>query len=442
MPAIMTLADALALTDDARVVTRSAPPYSIVHTNRAWCDTTGYKFTEVVGQTCSFLQGKATIGPALKALHKALEAQRPCHQVLVNFRRDGTPFRNTIKCELVQGGMFFVGTLYGEVIDDGSVPAMKRTAAELERKPLEPVNYANPENYPNACKRQKRGGRNVQLVDVMNNMTDPIVLCAKEAPHQIIHANKPWLEMCGYDQEEVEGLTNKILTGPETDKEATKRLMECVRRREPSMQTLINYKKGGVRFVNKVKTMPVHDDNDDLAGFMSMLHEVDDFNDNGETGTDHLWSQLQQRLDSTRALDTSADGAAATHAAEARLEAARKLVGNHQAVLGDVTNPAPVSQPELPRVGAGVRSYVDQALRDVARKLLGRCAARCLDERLEKANPAYVAQQAVWAATAEFLTQRIQSEPLKSGRAPDMSPAAAAAMRAVLQEVQEEAKQA
>ena len=114
----------------------------------------------------------------------------------------------------------------------------------------------------------------MQLVDVMNNMTDPIVLCAKEAPHQIIHANKPWLEMCGYDQEEVEGLTNKILTGPETDKEATKRLMECVRRREPSMQTLINYKKGGVRFVNKVKTMPVHDDNDDLAGFMSMLHEV------------------------------------------------------------------------------------------------------------------------------------------------------------------------
>lgn len=91
MGRILTLADALGLTDDARIVTRSQPPYSIVHTNRAWCEITGYKFTEVVGNTCSFLQGKATVGPALKALHKALEAQKPCHQVLLNYRRDGTP---------------------------------------------------------------------------------------------------------------------------------------------------------------------------------------------------------------------------------------------------------------------------------------------------------------------------------------------------------------
>ena len=79
--------------------------------------------------------------------------------------------------------------------------------------------------------------------------------------------------MCGYDLEEVEGLTNKILTGgPEA--EALKRLNECVRRREPSLQTLINYKRGGVRFLNEVQTTPVHDENDDLAGFMSMLREV------------------------------------------------------------------------------------------------------------------------------------------------------------------------
>lgn len=439
MGRILTLADALGLTDDARIVTRSQPPYSIVHTNRAWCEITGYKFTEVVGNTCSFLQGKATVGPALKALHKALEAQKPCHQVLLNYRRDGTPFRNTIKCELVEGGMFFAGTLHGEVITDGSVAPLKRTREELERKPLEPVNYANPENYPNARKRQRREGRNVQLVDVLTNMTDPIVLCAKDPPHQITHANKPWLEMCGYDLEEVEGLTNKILTGPETDKEATKRLMDCVRRREPSMQTLVNYKKGGVRFVNKVKTMPVLDDNDDLAGFMSMLHEVDDFGFD-ETSTEHLWNALQQRLECAGANNTSAEGAAAAHTAAARVEAARKLVGNHVAVVGDVTNPNPVTQTELPRVGAEVRSYVEQAMREVARRLLGRCAARCLDERLERTNPAYAAQQVVWAATAEFLSARIQVARLPSGRAPDMSPAEAAAMGAVLQEIQEEAK--
>ena len=275
MASAITLHDALSLTGDARIVTRSTPPYSIVHTNRAWSEITGYKFTEVVGNTCAFLQGGKTVGPALKALHTALEAQGACHEVLLNYRRDGTPFLNTITCELAAGGMFYVGTLHAELITDGSVPPIKRTPEELQRLPLVPKNYANPDIYPHACKRQRRDEkRNVQLADLLENMTDPIVLCSKDFPHQITHANKPWLEMCGYDLEEVEGLTNKILTGPETDAEALKRLSECVRRREPSLQTLINYKRGGVRFLNEVQTSPVHDENDDLAGFMSMLHEV------------------------------------------------------------------------------------------------------------------------------------------------------------------------
>ena len=59
--------------------------------------------------------------------------------------------------------------------------------------------------------------------------------------------------VAGYTMEEVEGLTNKILTGPETDPEKIDALLGCVRRQEPSIQTVVNYKKGGVRFVNQVR---------------------------------------------------------------------------------------------------------------------------------------------------------------------------------------------
>ena len=75
---------------------------------------------------------------------------------------------------------------------------------------------------------------------MLENTTDPIVLCSKDHPHVITHANQPWLEMCGYDLEEVEGLTNKILTGPETDTDAIADMLQCVRRGEKSIQTLIN----------------------------------------------------------------------------------------------------------------------------------------------------------------------------------------------------------
>ena len=33
-------------------------------------------------------------------------------------------------------------------------------------------------------------------------------------------------------------------------------------------------KKGGLRFVNQVRTMPVFNEDDDIAAFMSMMHEI------------------------------------------------------------------------------------------------------------------------------------------------------------------------
>ncbi|MEC8263854.1 MAG: hypothetical protein VX017_11190, partial [Pseudomonadota bacterium] len=57
---------------------------------------------------------------------------------------------------------------------------------------------------------------------------------------------------------------------------AVERLLACVRREETASETLVNYKKGGVRFVNQLTVAPLYDENDDLAAFMGMLREVDE----------------------------------------------------------------------------------------------------------------------------------------------------------------------
>jgi len=296
---------------------------------------------------------------------------------------------------------------------------------------------------PSACdqptplhKRPRRGGQTkVRLKDVLANETDPIVLCEKEYPHRIVHPNQPWLEMCGYTLEEVEGLTNKILTGPETDPAAINDLLECVRRREPSVQTLVNYKKVGVRFVNQVQTLPVYDEHDELAAFMSLLNEVD-APPSASTdallnpGHAHLWAAVQLRFELTSF--TGADSVA-------RHEACRTLLTNHQAVLADMTNHAPVSQLHLERLPSEVMPYADQVLREVCRRLLG-CpygGARggILDERLEASHPLRDEQRRAWSAAATFLDRRIQTGMSPSGRTADMSEEAAAVLRAVLREV-------
>ena len=48
-----------------------------------------------------------------------------------------------------------------------------------------------------------------------------------------------------------------------------------MQRGEGTSATLVNYKKGGERFVNQVTVTPVYNDEDELEQFMAMLHEVD-----------------------------------------------------------------------------------------------------------------------------------------------------------------------
>lgn len=142
------------------------------------------------------------------------------------------------------------------------------------------------------------------------------------------------------------------------------------------------------------------------------------------------WKKLQDAMETPTS--NEADGAAARHSRGAREEAARKLIGNRKAVLRDVTNPMPLTQPGLERAGIFDAPYVDQALRETARRLLGRGLDNVAEEQLDGPTE----QAFAWARAMAYLDQRLQATPAeRPGRAPDMSEEAAAAFRAVLREV-------
>ena len=55
------------LVSDPRVITEAAPPYRIVHVNKAWCETTGYMQSALIGSTCKILQGPETCRRTMQA---------------------------------------------------------------------------------------------------------------------------------------------------------------------------------------------------------------------------------------------------------------------------------------------------------------------------------------------------------------------------------------
>ena len=111
-------------------------------------------------------------------------------------------------------------------------------------------------------------------------------------------------------------------------------------------------------------------------------------------------------------------------------------------MLRDITRSdgAPASQPRLERL-VGQDRDVDMALFEIARRLTGRGSGA----RKKLGQPRSPPEALTWQATAKFLAARLQTSTEEMAhvrgheqRKPDMSPAAGAAFRAVLSEIEKE----
>lgn len=64
--------------------------------NSAFCSLTGYSETDIVGRNCRFLAGEATEPWVTDRIREAIGSKRPVLVDILNYRRDGTQFRNGV----------------------------------------------------------------------------------------------------------------------------------------------------------------------------------------------------------------------------------------------------------------------------------------------------------------------------------------------------------
>jgi PAS domain S-box-containing protein len=108
----------------------------------------------------------------------------------------------------------------------------------------------------------------VMVVDVVPNT-------AEDQQMRIAWANASFTRMTGYTLEEARGKTpGQLLRGPDSSFEAVRQMRDAVRRGEPFSTELLNYAKDGRPYWNAIEAQPLHDDDGNLTGYVTIESDI------------------------------------------------------------------------------------------------------------------------------------------------------------------------
>jgi PAS domain S-box-containing protein len=107
----------------------------IIACNDAFMMLTGYSREEIIGRNCRFLRGEKTEPEQAAMLREAIAARRPTMVELINYRKDGTPFRNAVMIAPLFGEdgelAYFLGSQMA--VDDSGATRHDRALERVDR---------------------------------------------------------------------------------------------------------------------------------------------------------------------------------------------------------------------------------------------------------------------------------------------------------------------
>ena len=122
------LIESIGLSPLALVLTNPRKPDNPLEVvNAAFCDLTGYSEADVVGINCRFLAGPETSGIATDRLREGVWSKRPVLVDILNYRRDGSPFRNGVMITPLFGEDGELEWFLGSQVDLGPANAQALT---------------------------------------------------------------------------------------------------------------------------------------------------------------------------------------------------------------------------------------------------------------------------------------------------------------------------
>jgi PAS domain S-box-containing protein len=112
----------------------------IIACNNAFIELTGYAESEIIGRNCRFLAGPATEPWLTETIRSGVRRHSPVLVEILNYKRDGTPFRNAVLVAPTfddEGELeFFLGSQVELEQDSPTTNANRRMTAAMAVKAL------------------------------------------------------------------------------------------------------------------------------------------------------------------------------------------------------------------------------------------------------------------------------------------------------------------
>jgi len=113
-----------------------------------------------------------------------------------------------------------------------------------------------------------------QILDTCVNgvtLTDPDL---EDAP--IVYANQAFVDICGYDQDEIVGRNCRFLQGSDRNQPELSLIRNAVKNCEAVEVTLRNYRKNGELFYNRLDVKPLKDNRGNVVYYLGVQYDITD----------------------------------------------------------------------------------------------------------------------------------------------------------------------
>jgi len=258
--------------------------------NEPFAELTGYDREEIIGSEPGLIKDDDAVAEAEDRLGTILSGSGPDVQ---RFRVDIVPKEgDPIPCRDHMAALPYDGDRF-----EGSVGILRDVSSEVERR-----------------EELETKTRALDEAPVGITITDP-----ERPDNPMVYVNDRFVEMTGHDREQAIGVNCRFLQGPDTDEASVARLREAIEAEEPASVELLNYRKDGTEFWNRVSVAPIRDADGRVTEWVGFQEDITAFKER-----EAALKRQNERLDSFASI-VSHDLRNPLNVAQGRVDLARTV---------------------------------------------------------------------------------------------------------------------